>query len=161
MEEITLKISNSKHKTTLQWRLSNARKVKNFNKSLILLYRFGFVGQLSPELVRIGIEKYPGFGGLLINPGPIWHLAALGKEDGTYLFRKKKKENRYLAFFCHKISRKSPKIDKSWYWQDLMDYDSVMIFQTNAVIFCIFLIEITFLENMADNNLITAGHLSH
>ena len=42
-------------------------------------YRSGFVGQLGPDLVRIGIEKYPRFGGMLINPGPIWHLATLDK----------------------------------------------------------------------------------
>ena len=71
MEERTLKISNLKHKTMMQWRLFNARKVKNFNKNLILLYRFGFVRQLGPDLVQISIEKYPGFGAMLINPGPI------------------------------------------------------------------------------------------
>ena len=40
-------------------------------------YWSGFGAHLGPDLIRFRIEKWSVFGPILVNPGPIWQMAAL------------------------------------------------------------------------------------
>ena len=93
-----LKISNFEHKTTMQWRLFNARKVKNFSKSLISVricwpLRSGLALNRTPDLE-------PCWSILVLFD--IWqHLV----RKTVLIFKKKRNKTGILHFLCHKISR--------------------------------------------------------
>ena len=60
-------------------KLKTSRIIKKSGKRLILLYWSGFKAHLGPDLVRIGTNKWSGFGPILTNLGPIWQVVALGR----------------------------------------------------------------------------------
>ena len=67
----------TKNGTTIPWMLCKAQKVENFYKSPVKVWFYGIGPDLEAILVRICTGKWSGFGSILINLGPIWHLAAL------------------------------------------------------------------------------------